>query len=36
MYTASLTYSKTNVQVENVDEADIIKNDGKYIYTAGI
>lgn len=31
--TASLTYSKTNVQVENVDEADIIKNDGKYIYT---
>lgn len=32
--TASLTYSKTNVQVEYVDEADIIKNDGKYIYTA--
>ena len=32
--TASLTYSKTSVQVENVDEADIIKNDGKYIYTA--
>lgn len=32
--TASLTYSKTNVQIENVDEADIIKNDGKYIYTA--
>lgn len=32
--TASLTYSKTNVQVENVDEADIIKNDGEYIYTA--
>ena len=32
--TASLTYSKTNVQVENVDESDIIKNDGKYIYTA--
>lgn len=32
--TASLTYSKTNVQVKNVDEADIIKNDGKYIYTA--
>lgn len=32
--TTSLTYSKTNVQVENVDEADIIKNDGKYIYTA--
>lgn len=32
--TVSLTYSKTNVQVENVDEADIIKNDGEYIYTA--
>lgn len=32
--TASLTYSKTNVQVENVDEADIIKNDGEYIYIA--
>lgn len=32
--TASLSYSKTNVQVENVDEADIIKNDGEYIYTA--
>ncbi len=25
-------FSKTNVQVEGVDEADIIKNDGKYIY----
>jgi inhibitor of cysteine peptidase len=25
-------YSKTNVQVEGVDEADIIKNDGKYVY----
>ncbi len=25
-------YSTTNVQVEGVDEADIIKNDGKYIY----
>jgi uncharacterized secreted protein with C-terminal beta-propeller domain len=25
-------YSKTNVQVAGVDEADIIKNDGKYIY----
>jgi uncharacterized secreted protein with C-terminal beta-propeller domain len=25
-------YSSTNVQVEGVDEADIIKNDGKYIY----
>jgi uncharacterized secreted protein with C-terminal beta-propeller domain len=26
------TYSKTNIQVEGVDEADIIKTDGKYIY----
>lgn len=26
-------YSKTNVQVEGVDEADIVKTDGKYIYT---
>lgn len=26
-------YSKTNVQVEGVDEADIVKNDDKYIYT---
>ncbi|MFA6489180.1 MAG: beta-propeller domain-containing protein [Candidatus Micrarchaeia archaeon] len=26
-------YSKTNVQVEGVDEADIVKSDGKYIYT---
>ncbi len=25
-------YSSTNVQVENVDEADIVKNDGEYIY----
>lgn len=25
-------YSSTNVQVEGVDEADIIKNDGQYIY----
>ena len=25
-------YSKTNIQVEGVDEPDIIKNDGKYIY----
>ncbi len=25
-------YSETNVQVEGVDEADIVKNDGKYIY----
>jgi inhibitor of cysteine peptidase len=26
-------YSKTNVQVEGVDEADIVKTDGKYIYS---
>lgn len=26
-------YSQTNVQVEGVDEADFVKNDGKYIYT---
>lgn len=25
-------YSETNVQVKGVDEADVIKNDGKYIY----
>ncbi len=28
------SYSKTNVQVEGVDEADIVKTDGKYIYVA--
>jgi len=27
------TYSQTNVQVKGVDEADIVKNDGNYIYT---
>lgn len=26
-------YSETNIQVAGVDEADIVKNDGKYIYT---
>ena len=26
-------YSQTNIQVKGVDEADIVKNDGKYIYT---
>ncbi|MEM4634179.1 MAG: beta-propeller domain-containing protein, partial [Candidatus Anstonellaceae archaeon] len=26
------SFSKTNVQVEGVDEADIVKNDGKFIY----
>ena len=29
---SSTDYSKTNVQHENVDEADIVKTDGKYIY----
>jgi uncharacterized secreted protein with C-terminal beta-propeller domain len=27
-------YSTTNIQVAGVDEADIIKNDGKYLYVA--
>ncbi|MGC9067612.1 MAG: beta-propeller domain-containing protein [Thermoprotei archaeon] len=27
-------YSKTNVQVEGIDELDIVKTDGKYIYVA--
>jgi len=26
-------YSRTNIQVAGVDEPDIVKNDGKYIYT---
>jgi len=26
------SYGETNVQVEGVDEADVIKNDGRYIY----
>ena len=30
---SSKDYSTTNIQVENVDEADIIKNDGDYIYS---
>ena len=30
---ASKDYSKTNIQVEGVDEADIIKTDGDYIYS---
>ena len=29
---SSLDYSKTNIQVKGVDEADFVKNDGKYIY----
>lgn len=30
---APTDYSETNIQVEGVDEADIIKTDGNYIYT---
>ncbi len=30
--TAGSDYSKTNIQVEGVDEADIVKTDGEYIY----
>ena len=30
---AQRDFSKTNVQVESIDEADIIKTDGNYIYT---
>lgn len=30
--TTAVDYSSTNVQVAGVDEADIVKNDGKYIY----
>lgn len=29
------SYSTTNVQVAGIDEADIVKTDGKYIYIAG-
>jgi uncharacterized secreted protein with C-terminal beta-propeller domain len=28
------SYSKTNIQVEGVDELDIVKTDGKYLYIA--
>ena len=31
---SSLDYSETNVQVEGVDELDIIKTDGDFIYTS--
>ena len=31
--TGGTDFSQTNVQVEGVDEADIVKNDNKYIYT---
>lgn len=30
--TADASYGKTNLQVEQVDEADQIKNDGRYLY----
>ncbi len=32
---AEVEYSRTNVQVRGVDEADIVKNDGKYLYIVG-
>ncbi len=31
-YSADPSYSATNIQVEGVDEADILKTDGEYIY----
>ena len=31
-YAGAEEFSTTNIQVEGVDEADIVKNDGKYIY----
>lgn len=31
--TSAPTHGKTNTQVENIDEADILKNDGNYLYT---
>lgn len=33
--TADAGYSTTNTQVQGIDEADIVKTDGKYIYIAG-
>ena len=30
--TDQVSYSRTNIQVEGVDEADIVKSDGKYLY----
>lgn len=32
METGEADYSETNIQVEGVDEADIVKTDGEYIY----
>jgi uncharacterized secreted protein with C-terminal beta-propeller domain len=29
------SYSTTNIQVEGIDEADIVKTDGRYLYIAG-
>lgn len=29
---SSTEFSKTNIQVEGIDEADVVKTDGKYIY----
>lgn len=31
--TSAPTHGQTNTQVENIDEADILKNDGNYLYT---
>lgn len=33
--TAVADYSSTNTQVQGIDEADIVKTDGKYIFIAG-
>jgi inhibitor of cysteine peptidase len=33
--TTDISYSTTNTQVQGIDEADIVKTDGKYIYIAG-
>lgn len=30
---ASVDYSETNLQVENVDEADVLKTDGRFLYS---
>ena len=30
----SASYSTTNIQVEGVDEADLVKNDGEYLYVS--
>lgn len=36
MQAADSNHSNTNVQVQGVDEGDVVKNDGKYIYKVGI